>query len=805
MRRLIKILTVMSVICFTQLVAVADITLPASIKIRKPTLLTEKLIKESLIDKLVRSGRWGQDDVKQDALWEVYSDRAGNKTYMSPSAGSQVCGTLKFNQKVRIARIENNFALVYDDPKANGTICSNEAKSLGWVPMSNLLLWERCPVNEHKIYQRALLAANFDNVASDGDSKISVYASPERREKLNVNIYELKFYYVMKRDTKTGLVLLAHNYSLDGVSDKQLLGWVAPESYIAWNQRSCLEPNWEEDKVDLFRGKTYSIYEDPNLTKVVAPYVYGEVNPDEKKENSPYRYRMQAELLRFPILENDANKDALYKITTIASGRVINYAKDNARKIELKRKAEDFSNKLNNINLIFVIDGTVSMKPYFVSVKEAIKEGLKYFNAKKYKPRIGIVIYRDYADGNAMIESLPLVDEDDLRWHTFLDNVGNLGYGAKSSPTDKTYTEALYAGIDAGLDAQKMGYNKDQSNLMIVVGDCGNAPDDPKAPVKDDIIRKLADYNIQLMSHQVRRSSNNVAWQLFNTQMVDLIRTNIHEQYDRLNLSAPKFVKRDDGLGYDLENTNEETYFFGSIRRAPKQNAEIDPKALSKLIEHNFASFEIFVSNLQDILNRYINDGAGTNLTFEKSFLAGRGLTNKGIEDYNKSGQRGARTGYVRKCDPQGTPYWKPVVILSLDELENLIQDFAPAYSVARNINQADGNDRSHRKSYIDALKGIVKALTGNTNDDAINNMDLGQVSMMIHGLNESSASLKSYTLAQLAEPQIVSAEEYLGMLSEFKHKYDKLKRTLANKNYLYKFSQNGELTYYWIPIEDLP
>lgn len=822
MNNITKIIAVLFAVCIVSFETRADITLPATIEIRKPKLLQNPIVKESEITKFQTSGKWGQDDVAADRLWEVYSDRANNKTYMSPSMGSPLCGSLQFNQKVRIARIENGFALVYHDPKTDGTRYSNEAKSLGWIPMRHLLLWEHCPVNNHEIYRKALLTVNVDKVHNKQDLKRAgyVYADPARAVKLGQIVTDLKFYYVMKKDPSTGLVLLAYSYSLIGASNKMLYGWVEPNAFVAWNQRSCLEPNWEEDLVEEFnspRGKKYPIYFEPIMTSasIGSYYMYGVQNPDETKY-SPYRYRMQPEKVRFPILDNDSKNDALYKLTSFGLGgrKVVNSASDSKEAIEIERKAQELTQKMQNINLIFVIDGTASMKQYFLSVKGAIQEGLKYFNDKKYKPRVGIVIYRDYADGNALIETLPLVDpaRSATQLNSFLDNVGRLGYGAKSAPTDKSYAEALYVGINAGLDAQKMGYDKDQANLMIVVGDCGNAVDDARAPAKEDIIKKLIDNNIQLMSHQVRRNSkNSSAWQLFNTQMIELVVKNMEGQYSSVG-SKPKFVARKDGIGYDVGNAFNDTYFFGSIRLAKEQNSEMDPRALTDLIEDNIGSFAQYAERMYELYQNMVNGygfiggetSAGNTEMSENIFINRLGLSRDEFERFKDSGASMAYSGYAPKYDSQGRPYWKPVVLLSGEELSHLIKRLEPAYEVAKKGN-IDGNNRDLRKRYIDALRGIVKALISDISDDKINDMSLDEVSNIIHGLNESSTALQSYTLAQLAEPQIVKAEEFRGMLSDFKQKVDGLKFILSNKNYKYKFEQNVELSYYWIPIEDLP
>ena len=123
-----------------------------------------------------------------------------------------------------------------------------------------------------------------------------------------------------------------------------------------------------------------------------------------------------------------------------------------------------------NINIGIVIDGTSSMKPYYAAVKDAIKESVEYFPPTA-KVKVGVVIYRDYTDGDYVTECLPLTNPKyNSELAAFLDNGGK--YGIKSAANDKTYTEALYKGIDTALDSFK--FVDGESNILLVIGDCGN-------------------------------------------------------------------------------------------------------------------------------------------------------------------------------------------------------------------------------------------------------------------------------------------------------------------------------------------
>lgn len=111
--------------------------LPSKCSAYKPAELYSVVLKESTIDKFVRSGSYGQN-VKPKNLdyWKVFSDRDENITYADPST-TKPYGKLSFNEEVRIAKISGEFAMVFSEP--NKTVIypeiSGSAVFKGWIPM----------------------------------------------------------------------------------------------------------------------------------------------------------------------------------------------------------------------------------------------------------------------------------------------------------------------------------------------------------------------------------------------------------------------------------------------------------------------------------------------------------------------------------------------------------------------------------------------------------------------------------------------------------------------------------------------
>lgn len=791
-------------IATTTLQGYSQTALPAQVTVFQPAVIKQDLVKEKEVNQLLKSGNWGQKGNSTGTHWTVFSDRGNNPTYDAPKSSKKV-DELKFNEKLRIADIKDGYALVYTEPKEGTTHpqISEVAKSRGWVPMSNLLLWQSCPVNDKDIYQKALLVANLDNAGQSNNDLGFVYTNPETKQDPAGIKTDMTFYYVMKTDPKTGLVLLARQSALKGASDQMLFGWVSNKSYTPWNQRSCLEPNWNPDDVAYFNspeGKVYKFYADPDLKSTASGYVYGNKNESDKSKYS--YYRMDPYMTRFPILDNDTKKQDIYKCTSFGNSgkdvRVVNV--ENKAEAESRKKIEELSNQLENINLIFVIDGTSSMKPYFASVKKSIQQSFDFFDRNKFRVKASVVIYRDYADGDALVETLPLVDANDPRLSKFLDNVGNLGYGANSSPNDHTHTEALYKGLETALDAKKIGYTPDHANLMLVIGDCGNDLNDTKALSADQLLKKMVDNNVHLMSYQVR---NNAAepWQLFNSQMGKFVKQNVDGQYSRRNISAkPRF--KPSKLGYDFDNKDNKQLFVGAVR-FEDEGRDMDPNNLSRLINDNIGNFSNAIQeqlNVLQIGSTTISTGFenASNVLNEMDlqFLYSK-LGKELADDLLKKNVAIATTSYVAKKDKSGREYWKPIVFMSTAELDNLLESLQQVYNNAQEVKESN-----NRKPYIDAVKALLRAMVPDITEAEMDQKGIADVMNMISGLNVTTDAL-NYSLMDLADIHKVPNDKFQTLVNDFCDKYERVRR-IRKSNYLYAFKSNNT-KYYWVPVEDLP
>jgi hypothetical protein len=100
-------------------------------------------------------------------------------------------------------------------------------------------------------------------------------------------------------------------------------------------------------------------------------------------------------------------------------------------------------------------------------------------------------------------------------------------------------------------------------------------------------------------------------------------------------------------------------------------------------------------------------------------------------------------------------------------------------------------------------MKALIRSLVPDISDEELDRQGIDQTMKLVAGLNEKSDALKDYTLLQLTNRQSVPDNVYLSLVKGFTRKYNTLVR-IKKDQYKYTRTFNG-ITYYWIPIEQLP
>lgn len=784
-----------------------------TVTVSRPFVLDGNIIKEKDAYSVLKPP-YGQTQIKdgRGSFWDVFSDRRNNPVYSSPG-GSEVIGKLEIGDKLRIADIKSGYALVYTDPKNKYPEISQNAQSIGWVPLENLLLWQKVLSDDIGISMKAVICADLDQKGKlktvDGRKR---YFSPTGDEGLNLPS-DMHFYYVYKREGDR--VLLGKRDEMNSGADFHY--WVNNGTFVPWNSRTCLEPTWEKEDVEYFSARKYQwqIFTTPDL-RGAAPA--GDVFTKEPRKRTEkrsdyfvkeYIYRtMPVTYLRYPILEG-GTRNAYHCTTfgTVSDGK--STSKAAAKTVDADHsKALRRLNELRTINIVIVIDGTHSMKKYFEAVQVALNELNDYFTNTKVN--VGVMIFRDKEDKEYVTECFPeaggFVQPDNPNLRKWLDTGGK--YGLKSQAKD--YRESVYYGIDQAIDRFYPEDMSKFSNIMLVIGDCG---DNGKFGInRSDLADKLASRNITLMGFQVAYKDND-DYSMFNNQLNYLIRNSIKKRYE-LASNVPVTINpepRDDKMGIEMRIAGEkfkDNFYIGShcyntkIKEMPKE-------VLTSSIESILGEWNASVDYLNRSLANYIDYGEQETLAEEN--VEGTRLKNDVIKSmlgddelFERLKQQRALmafSGYAKKRQ-DGRNFFKVIVFFPARELETLVRSLEEVYQIAKTeLESEDINRRDiDRQPYYDAMMKLARSVVA---QDKINSASYNDIIAKVFGLVNYDAD--SYTLDDIVDPNYVSNEEYRNILRKMNESVFVLKRvTAGDYPFILTYSGNNDM-YYWLPSEYLP
>lgn len=771
-----------SVIC-----VYAQPSLPTQVKAKVPEILsTQKLpMMNDLLKEFKNGSNWGQNKKAKPQTWVVYSDRAENITYTTSDKTKQF-GELNFAEKVCIAEIKGDMALVYTDDKANYPNIPSNAKCKGWIPMENLLLWNRCPTDQRGVQKKGIIAINLNKMSKDEKFQEKRYNSPDNLQKYLPLNTDMNFYYVMKETPDGEFTLLCTSAKVN--SAQTFYGWVNKNAYTEWNQRSCLEPNWLPKFVEThLNNYRVFIYETEVGSDHVTYWQFGTSNGDK---NPLYKYRMNPNQLRFPILSQpDANGRVLCTSFADRTQKSINRAAEFVGSIS--GKVNKTGKEMLQMNVILAIEASTDMAKYLPAIKNALATCNDYIK-QGLTVQVGLVLYRSEAEGTTGITIVPLSNYDDARLLGMFD--GNQAKARLTSERNVALTQA----IDKAINQTEMGFKKDQSNLLLVVGYHGT---DEESWSEQKLLDKLVANNIQLASIQVMRTESGSCKRYFDS-MESLIKKNVESQYKEINAKAVFQNARDknrnltnDGYLFtsSLSASKGGNPLFASARYNKTQNQEMTPEELTRYVSNSISGFSRSVNASKSIYEEALSD-----VDFYPDFLKKK-LGEKGYKDWQQVRAISAYGGYAQVKGLGDNDDWRAILYLSADELTDLIGKL-------KDVSEAANEQNPDRTKFVEAIRTLLKAqLGGSIPEDEINEMNPEQLENAIYGIvNVKSENLRftKFSLGNLINRKTVSDDEYFEILDRFEKKYKKFAKIPSG--YDYRMDVGG-MYYYWIPLEELP
>jgi len=454
------------------------------------------------------------------AAWKAVVVIENARFFSRPGSNIKISESPEYLEVVTIYHEEGTLYLVKRD-----------SGQWGWMNMSDLLLNKYCQTSsdeKNPAYLKIVVKNNWR--LNDGGliQEIPFYNGPgENYSKLgSVNIFKIR--YAFKMDSNRQYILVGESHLWDEDAPTACLkGWIRRDYCIAWDSQVAVYYK----KSNLHnRPPAPTFYELKDLQKYLERGCL-ECTPENviSIENPNVAHELNADTTRFPLTDHSGN---YLKISLVGDSIDKNTDKYFAKESP-KYSASYVDNKrgtayrliydIKNIDLMFILDATLSMDKYFRPVAEGINDfisDLKNRDKKRFK--IGFSIYRDFDDGN---DAFQLVcNPGDKEFESKLTD-----YSANtfSNERDRDFPEAVFDGIYKTIE--KTNWTKDSTRAIVIIGDHGNYDSSSKKAQTtiQQIISKVKYERILLYALNVNlREKTKIFSQRFQKQMKQIIDSN---------------------------------------------------------------------------------------------------------------------------------------------------------------------------------------------------------------------------------------------------------------------------------------
>ena len=738
-------------------------------------------------------------------VWLAYSDRNNNYTYCDPSYNNKTSNKLNFGDRVYIAKIQNGFALVFTDnivyEFSRGP--RSKAKFLGWIPIENLLLWEECPKNKSQIYEKALVVLDPTSTSVQKNKALRrnppYILNPSNENDTSKMLFarDLDILFVMKKTVISGKTyyLLSNQVNMGSAVKSSLLGWLPVEYITEWNQRLVLEPTIDKDAISKYSRKglkpaAFTRYAD-------AEKYYGDADSSIMNQ-AIYKYdnfvtkRMDPLIIRHPIVSSTKNAH-IFKVAVMSSmgENATGFANSKA---QYQREIEELTKKQQNINVIFVIDATSSMKEFYGAISNALKDLMErdFFSNPSTKSyiRVGAVLYRDYKDHAENGPELKPLTRNVNELIGFLKNV-------KACSKDADEWEAMYDGLEAALNTKKMGYTEDQSNFIILIGDAGNHKEwkgQSTTQKIDELADKMYANNINFLAYQVNNPGKD-EYAEFSIQ-VSKMQKKLTDKYQTKSKAQMKYKNFPGGIKKMVRDDDQDDLPIYIMKKTLDPGESVSAQELTGQVEDKIKNFYDLIANKLELLQQMSEGGYRISGKSEEKRIREALRMADWSEDRITSVLQYMKSGGVAKfiafapenLDGTKLKAYEYVLFFTDKELANMIHELGK-------VNKSGVNGA---KAYQEAIVSMGKKMLGDFSETELGKMDLGEMMAMIYGV-----PIKIRTLGgEIRDIINKSPEELEQLIADFSEKLERLSEIRANHECM--FSKNGQ-SYYWVPLSVVP
>ena len=512
--------------------------------------------------------------------------------------------------------------------------------------------------------------------------------------------------------------------------------------------------------------------------------------------------------------ERDRGKDDLFSVGVM--GRIVVRGRrktfDPDAIATYQRLLSTQLTKARKINVVFVVDGTTSLSPYFGSIAAGIRKSMRRLKAlhKQNSFRFGAVVYRDLAERDRLVEK-QVLSPDASQTTSFLDNVVARDY------YDNDPADALNYGLQEALRAT--GFSEEETNVIVLVGDAGNHHRQDKGQVAaDDIVDALVALNCYFLVFQVTHG-NHPTFREFLSQTESIIKKTADEVYRRLekeyaSAEIPPPSWRRSGSTLKLENGGYGGWIFGL-----REGDTLDPAKLEREVSDFVQHLEKRTNRLVGIIKRIIDGygleepalfAHGEDADSEEDkfssplgpavyeFLRLSGIKAEDLESLAAQKFQIYTTGYApRIIFQQRHPLFKYVLLMSHAELGRLVLQM-------EDLLYAATSDQAHEELF-NTWKSLLISYEGEVSPRELKRLTFEELHERLWELPGKKSFFTKVTLGDiLGDPESYNEiREYKDFIREA---YRKLKMIYDSQRTIYEYSfLCDEILFYWIPEDLLP
>jgi hypothetical protein len=405
-------------------------------------------------------------------------------------------------------------------------------KCVGWLADEDVLVGSKAIQDRNSIFLKGLVINEWREAARGVEiSGAALWNGPARKEPFKKigEIGLFSFYFIFKEVDRNGTTsyLLGETAVIGQVTQpgRDLVGWVDSKRLMRWATRQAIEfdkgtaarriPAGVEDGAKIF------VTPDEVLADLRGQTELGGKPLEPIAVEDPAVKQWSHLTPRFPLDETRPNSvlpaaGPLYRVGFIGDQILMDGTRGAPPEVlaENLSKASSLLNNLNQVDLIFVIDSTGSMRQYFSAASDAVVEIAK--KVKKDFPeggsgpeiRFSIVFYRDFVDNDGqpnpadtyLTKRLPFTTSTDIVARFLKDEEKMICEGCGGDEP-----EAMFYGLDYALSAagKEVDGSKRSFRAVILIGDNGNHAVDPRSLDAARIAQALDTQRCEFFSLQV--------------------------------------------------------------------------------------------------------------------------------------------------------------------------------------------------------------------------------------------------------------------------------------------------------------